>query len=162
MCADIEAISARILAVAPELPFGFVVGALAKAEANEIDVEAAACFREAAGPRRLTFHRAFDRVQDKRAGLDTLVDLGYQRILTTGGDAGRADIDGLACLVKHAGERIVMLASGGLRSTNVAQVVRATGVQEVHMRAPLTAGTPEGTDPDQVAQIVNTCQLNRA
>lgn len=147
MCRDIEEIG-----LLPCVALGFVVGALT--EDRQIDEAAAARFRAAAGDRPLTFHRAFDQAADGPWALDRLVRLGYQRVLTTGGNSGVADRAGLAELVRRARGRIVVLASGGLRSANVADVVWTSGVSEVHMRAPLTDGNPEGTDADEVSRII--------
>ena len=162
MCADIERIAG--LFSATSIPCGFVVGALSTT--GLVDEEAAARFRTAAGQYRLTFHRAFDSIEDKPAALETLVRLGYQRVLTTGGSTPVADTEGLADLVRRGADRIIVLASGGLRSGNVGRVLRESRAHEVHMRAPLSQHfgsaadppartVPEGTDPDEVARIVH-------
>lgn len=162
MCAQIRAIRAEhdrwiaessgedaAAAAAPRL--GFVVGALTPD--LRIDARATARFVAAAGPHRLTFHRAFDQVVDQAAGLEDLVRLGYERVLTTGGHAAVADLPGLSALVEQAVDRLVILASGGLRSGNVAAALSATGAREVHMRAPADDG--ERTDPEEARRVVD-------
>lgn len=129
---------------------GFVVGALTRD--GEIDEVAAAAFRWAAQNRPLTFHRAFDEASDQRHGVETLVALGYERILTTGGHPSVAQVDRLRELVEWADGRIAIIASGGVRAHNVAQIVRESGSPEVHMRAP---GQHGGTDPEQVRAIMS-------
>ena len=129
---------------------GLVVGALR--DDGQVDTAAAHALRQAAGPAPLTFHRAFDQVPDQGRALEELIALGYDRVLTTGGHPGAAQVGPLAGLVRQAGERITVLVSGGLRAGNVAQVVERTGAREVHMRAPAPDGT--GTDPDQVRAIL--------
>lgn len=129
---------------------GLVVGAL-RAD-GQVDTAAAHALRQAAGPAPLTFHRAFDQVPDQGRALEELIALGYDRVLTTGGHPGAAQVGPLAGLVRQAGERITVLVSGGLRAGNVAQVVERTGAREVHMRAPAPDGA--GTDPDQVRAIL--------
>lgn len=156
MCDEIRAIRAEYdrwvhsqsAGHAPVL--GFVVGALTPE--LDIDVDASVRFREAAGPHRLTFHRAFDVLADHQAGLDALVELGYERVLTTGGGSATADVAGLAALIEHADGRIAVLASGGLRSQNAAQVIASTRAREVHMRAPYPGSGR--TDPGEVERIV--------
>ncbi len=152
MCADIERIG-KIFAGAP-VPCGFVVGALT---ANGlIDDVAALRFREAAGQYRVTFHRAFDLIHNKSGALETLVHLNYQRILTTGCTQPVADPLALNTLVEQSRGRILLLASGGLRSSNVSDVLQLTAAPEVHMRAPretASAGV-QGTDPEEVVRIV--------
>jgi copper homeostasis protein len=79
------------------------------------------------------FHRAFDLVPDHDAALAALVETGVTRVLTSGGAAtayeGRAT---LARLVAAAGERLTVLAGGGVGPEHAAELVRATGVRELH------------------------------
>ena len=101
-----------------------------------VDRRALARFCELARPMRVTFHRAFDQLREPLAELEALVDLGVDRVLTSGGAAtapeGAARI---AALVRAAGKRITVLAGGGVRPANVRELVRATGVSEVHATA---------------------------
>lgn len=127
---------------------GFVVGVLNGD--GTINVDAAARLRDTAEDAPLTFHRGFDQVADQDRGLDILMELGYDRVLTTGGDPAVAQPDALARLVKRGGDDIIILVSGGLRAHNVAEVVAACGAHEVHMRAPGTSGT----DRAEVERIV--------
>ena len=127
---------------------GFVVGVLNGD--GTINVDAAARLRDTAEDAPLTFHRGFDQVADQDRGLDILMELGYDRVLTTGGDPAVAQPDALARLVKRGGDDIIILVSGGLRAHNVAEVVAACGAREVHMRAPGTSRT----DRAEVERIV--------
>lgn len=87
----------------------------------------------AARPLAVTFHRAFDMCRDLPATLETLIDCGVERVLTSGGEAtAQAGIPMLANLVSTAGKRIVIIAAGGIRATNALEIVRQTGVAEVH------------------------------
>ena len=81
----------------------------------------------------VTFHRAFDATRDPFEALDSLIELGVDRVLTSGSHAtaleGRSE---LAHLVAHARGRIAILAGGGINARNVAELVGSTGVQEIH------------------------------
>ncbi|MDO5049941.1 MAG: copper homeostasis protein CutC [Actinomycetaceae bacterium] len=132
---------------------GFVVGALLPN--GRVNVDAARRFRSAAGSSPLTFHRAFDETPDVFQALDELLELGYDRILTTGGNGAVADPTRLRELQEHAQDALTILASGGLRSHNVAQIVRQSQAREVHMRAPGPRGT---TDPIEARKIVQAMQ----
>lgn len=132
ICADIARL--HRLTESADVVVGFVVGVLDKD--LRIHEGAAARMREAAGERPLTFHRGFDQVPDLPAGLDTLIRFGYDRVLTTGGHPKVAQCTVLADMVRQVGENLIVLASGGLRAHNVAEVIEASGVSEVHMRAP--------------------------
>jgi copper homeostasis protein len=90
---------------------------------------------DAAGPLPVTCHRAFDATADLEQSLDTLMSLGIARVLTSGGAAMAADgVSTLAALVRRAHGTVRVIAGGGVRATNVAALIRDTGVTEVHAR----------------------------
>jgi copper homeostasis protein len=123
---------------------GFVFGVLNSS--NRIDTIRAQSLVDAAGDLPVTFHRAFDRVSDRIDALDTLVDLGIARVLTSGGAATAAEgLSSLRELVETAGDDIVILAGGGVRSQNVVEIVDETGVSEVHARCEM--------QPDRIRAI---------
>ncbi|MEG8038429.1 copper homeostasis protein CutC [Sphingomonas sp. LR60] len=83
-------------------------------------------------PLSLTLHRAFDLAPDLPAALDTAIELGFDRILTSGGQPQAADaLPMLTTLVAHAGERIVILAGSGVSAATLPAIL-TTGVREVH------------------------------
>jgi copper homeostasis protein len=115
---------------------GVVVGALTSD--GDVDAEVVRELIGLARPMAVTFHRAFDFARDRAAALETLIGLGVDRVLTSGGAA--TALEGaplLAALVAQAKGRIGILAGGSITSANVAEVVRASGVGEVHVRAAL-------------------------
>lgn len=164
---ELATIRAELRAVARGGADGVVFGALTAAGA--VDREAVAALREVAAPLPVTFHRAFDRACDPAAALEDLIALGVARVLTSG--QSRAASEGsalLANLVALAGGRIAVVAGGGVRAANVAALVAATGVREVHLSAAArraqhgaaAAGAFPGdepvcvTDGDEVARVV--------
>lgn len=81
----------------------------------------------------VTFHRAFDRSKDLFSALEDIVNIGCDRILTSGGYASA--FDGrfvLKQLVEQAADRIVIMAGAGVTEKNVKELVKTTGVKEVH------------------------------
>jgi copper homeostasis protein len=84
-------------------------------------------------PLLFTFHRAFDLVPDLPAALETLIQLGVPRMLTSGGCndvlAGQRTIK---ALVRQSAGRITVLAGGGVTEENAAGFVASTGVTELH------------------------------
>jgi copper homeostasis protein len=87
-------------------------------------------------PTPVVFHRAFDATPDLDEALDTLIDCGVARVLTSGGtDTAMAGAARLAELVRRAANDIGILPGGGIRSSNAAEIVRLTGASEVHSRA---------------------------
>ena len=89
---------------------------------------------DAARPLPVTFHRAFDSCDDVEETLETVIALGASRVLTSG--RGRSASHGAAAiahLVRLAAGRIGILAGGGINGDNVAELVRTSGVREVHL-----------------------------
>lgn len=120
---------------------GVVFGALTPAGA--VDRAATARLLAAAGGLTVTFHRAFDMTVDCRAALDTLLELGFDRVLTSGQAASAADATALLGeLQDRAGERLRIVPAGGIDETNVARVVAETGVREVHSTAMVPLVSP--------------------
>jgi copper homeostasis protein len=110
---------------------GIVTGELTTA--RQIAEERTAELIAAARPLPVTFHRAFDDCLDLGAALETLIRLGVNRVLTSGGAHTAADgAERIARLVTQARGRIEILAGGGINADNVARVVQERGVREVH------------------------------
>lgn len=125
-CAEQRAAGAR----------GLVFGVLD--DRSTVDVAATARLVRAARPCVVTFHRAFDGVPDQSAALETLIGLGIERVLTSGGAANAyLGCDALRTLVEQAAGRIVVMAGGGVRHTNWRAIVAATGVRELHGSVPI-------------------------
>ncbi len=113
---------------------GVVIGALTPA--GDVDVEACRRMMAEAGTMEVTFHRAFDLCRDPFAALDTLIALGCRRVLTSGQAASAPEgRDMLRQLVEYAAGRIIILAGGGVNSTNAAGLAAYTGVDELHASA---------------------------
>lgn len=113
---------------------GVVIGVLTRD--GDVDIGTVHTLKEAAGRMKVTFHRAFDFARDREVALEALIELGVDRVLTSGGAATALDgAASLASLVRQANGRIGILAGGGINDDNVAEVVRKSGVGEVHVRA---------------------------
>ena len=124
MIADIEMARAAGLA-------GVVIGA-ARAS-GVLDRPALQRLVAAAQGLDLTLHRAFDIVDDLDASLELAVELGFSRILTSGGARhAQEGAETLARLAAQAGGRISIMAGGGVRPGNVAQLLAIPGIWEVH------------------------------
>lgn len=110
---------------------GVVMGVLT--ETNSVDIDRMRKLINAARPLQVTFHRAFDICRDLDRALEDVITSGADRILTSGGkvDAMRGAAR-IAQLQKKAGDRIRIMAGGGIRATNVHALALKTGVAEVH------------------------------
>ncbi|MFE9204307.1 copper homeostasis protein CutC [Micromonospora sp. NPDC007230] len=151
MLADIAAI--RSLPNPHGLAVGVVVGAVTAD--GGLDLAVLRRLIEAAGPLPVTVHKAFDEVGDQLAAIEEIIDLGADAVLTSGAAptalAGAARI---AALRQRAGDRLRVIAGGGIRSHNVRQVLAETGAREVHLRAPVRRDGREATDGDEVRRVV--------
>jgi copper homeostasis protein len=111
---------------------GVVIGATS---GGAVDRRFLAEVRELAPDVHLTFHRAFDTLADRPTGLTDLIELGIDRVLTSGGATNAPDaLAELASLVALAAGRIEVMAGGGITAANVASVT-ACGVAAVHASA---------------------------
>ena len=64
---------------------GLVIGSLT--EDKKVDIDFVSKAKELAGELNITFHMAFDEIENKREAIDTLASLKIDRILTKGGDS---------------------------------------------------------------------------
>lgn len=81
----------------------------------------------------MSLHRVIDVVPDPFTALDQAIDIGFSRVLTSGGQPLAPDgTERIADLVERALGRISIMPGCGLTAENVAQVVDATSVTEVH------------------------------
>ncbi len=128
MLEDVTAI--RSLGVA-----GVVIGCLTAD--GKIDERRIRALVEAARPMAVTCHRAFDMTENFAEAIEALVRCGVDRVLTSGQrDTALAGAEILRRTVEVAQGRIVVMACGALEQANIAQVLAATGVDELHFAAP--------------------------
>ncbi len=110
---------------------GVVIGIL-NADGS-VDRERTRELVEIARPMSVTFHRAFDMTRDPFEAMETLVDIGIDRILTSGQKSvAEKGVELIRELVGRASERITIMACGEIREGNVSEVIRRTGVREIH------------------------------
>ena len=132
---------------------------------GRVDVERCREVVRQVGPRAgqgAVFHRAFDFTPDPFDALEQLIDAGVRRVMTSGQRPTAAEgAELVGELIRHAAGRIEVLAAGGVRPWNVAELVARTGCDQVHAalreprpdpstRArpdlPLAAGPPADAD----------------
>ncbi len=133
---------------------GVVFGALTPE--GKIDRRACERLMEAARPLEVTFHRAFDKTTHPMAALDDLLQLGFERLLTSG--QAKTAVEGAALirrLVEHAGERLSIIVGGGVRPENVAALL-STGSKEFHASARKHGANGDGDDLGLVHAVFET------
>lgn len=130
---------------------GVVIGALTPDAAVEEALTAR--LMSLARPMSVTFHRAFDETADPAAAFGDVLALGADRLLTSGGAA--TALEGAAViaeLVRRGGGTIEVMAGGGVTEHTAAEIVRRTGVRELHFSA--RASAPGLPLAERVARIM--------
>lgn len=109
---------------------GFVFGALT---ANgEIDRHACGKIVSAASPLPVTFHRAFDLTNHPLRSMNVIIDLGFERILTSGQRATALEgLNLIEKLIAEASDRIIIMPGSGITKDNIAQIKKC-GAKEFH------------------------------
>lgn len=127
---------------------------------GRVDVERTRALIELARPMDVTFHRAFDETADLSQALEDVIETGADSLLTSGGAAdvlsGAAMIHALA---EQAAGRIPLIAGGGLRLENLAEVVRLSGVLCLH--GSLSRRNGKIAAPAQAADVREAVRLLR-
>lgn len=127
ICYDLE--------LCKDLGFKGVVCGLLLAD-GRIDHKRTAALVALAGQMEFTFHRAFDRAIEPLQALETIIDIGAQRILTSGQVPNAFDGKLLIQqLVQKANNRITIMPGSGVRSNNIKALQEFTGATELHSSA---------------------------
>jgi copper homeostasis protein len=111
--------------------------------------------------RDVVFHRAFDLTPDPFDALETLIELGFTRILTSGGYARAVEPDAqrrIAELVRKASNRIEIIPGSGIRAVNVEQMLSNTGCTQVHASCRAARGDMRLADAQgTLLSAINNC-----
>ena len=103
---------------------------------GSIDIERCHELVELANGIDVTFHRAFDRVNDPLKSLEQIIAIGCNRILSSGLKPTAAEgIPMLKTLVSQADGRIKIMPGSGVRSENIIQLAEETGAIFFHSSA---------------------------
>jgi copper homeostasis protein len=110
---------------------GVVLGVLTRNDL--VDIVRTRELVELARPLQVTFHRAFDVCEDTDHAFEDVIACGADRVLTSGGKVDAIQgMSAIAYLQQRATNRIRIMAGGGLRVSNVRNLVLHTGIREVH------------------------------
>jgi copper homeostasis protein len=113
---------------------GVVIGML-NADGT-VDKRRSAALVELAYPLGVTFHRAFDRTADAFTAMEDIIEIGCERILTSGQKPNALDgADLISKLIKQADGRIIIMPGSGVRSGNIIELAKKTGAKEFHTSA---------------------------
>lgn len=103
---------------------------------GEIDLPIMRELMKASEGLSVTFHRAFDVCRDAKKALEQIIELGCNRILTSGQQpTAELGIPLLKELQEQASGRIILLAGCGVNEKNISRIAQETGIQEFHFSA---------------------------
>ena len=141
--ADVKVMARDLESFKHLTPSAYVFGLLTPDA--EIDTDRCAELIRLAQPTPCVFHRAFDRARNLRTGLEVLIQIGFQRVLTSGRAPTAVEgIPNLRELQAIAAGRIEILPGGGIRADTAADVIQGTGCRQVH--ASFAEEIPESSD----------------
>ena len=110
---------------------GIVFGFLNKK--NDVDISLCREIIKVSGNMSLTFHRAFDKTRNPFESMEKIIDLGFDRILTSGQKSDA--INGLRlinALTEKSNGRISIMPGAGVRSSNIDILFDNKKISEFH------------------------------
>ena len=111
---------------------GFVLGILKPDKT--VDAKRTRSVMEVAPHIPATFHLAFDSTRNLTEALEAIEGIGIARVLTRGG--ARTALEGVDTLRKLVDRAVAVriMAGGSVREDNAEEIVRKSGVREIHSR----------------------------
>ncbi|SDA76392.1 copper homeostasis protein [Algoriphagus alkaliphilus] len=120
---------------------GFVFGILD--EKGKVNEAACKMLLRAAGEKPCTFHRAFDASSDLEDSLERIIDLGFNRILSSGGKNSLTEgLPVILELLEKAQDRIIIMPGGGTKAEHVPILRKSGYLKEVHASCKVAKPSP--------------------
>ncbi len=124
---------------------------------GRINVEQLTQIVEWAYPMEVTCHKVFDATPDAFLSLEDVIATGCSRILTSG--LQKNAMEGasiLSRLITQAAGRIIIMPGGGVRSSNIGELIIETGAMEYHSSALVARGTNHVADEREVRMLLTS------
>lgn len=103
---------------------------------GHVDIQKCIEISELASPMSINFHRAFDKVIDPFIALTDIINLGFDRILSSGlKPKVTQGIDILKELLDKANDQIIIMPGSGINANNIASIHKKLNAQEYHLTA---------------------------
>jgi copper homeostasis protein len=129
---------------------GIVLGILTPE--RRVDMDRTRELVQAAGGLEVTFHRAIDQAADLLEAAETIAKTGVTRILTSGGKPSAVEgAETILAMVERGRGRIGIVAGAGITARNAPEIVRRTGVAELHSGLSSTISYSAGTKEFEAA-----------
>jgi copper homeostasis protein len=148
------------IAVCKELGCDGIVTGILKKD-GKVDKERCKELLDLAYPLEATFHRAFDRVSNASEALEDIIDLGFERILTSGLKPKAIDsTDILAQLINQSDERIIIMPGSGVNAENIISIAKSTGAKEFHSSASFSKTSEMEFQNKEMNETLNHISVN--
>lgn len=139
---------------------GVVIGLLKKD--GSVDKKRCGELLALAYPLGVTFHRAFDRVNDPFAALEDIIETGCERILTSGQEPKAADgAQIIKELITRANGRIIIMPGSGVDSKNIISLAETTGAKEFHSSAGIYTESKMTFTPPSMNESLKYITVNK-
>jgi copper homeostasis protein len=101
----------------------------------------------------VTFHRAFDFVQDYKKAISTIIEYGFGRLLTSGlKRKAEEGLEVISFLQKNYGNSIQIMAGSGINALNALKIAKS-GINNIHFTARKTGGISTGLSMGEVMVV---------
>lgn len=145
---------------------GVVVGALN--DDGLLDIEKIKAMLDAGKGMKFTFHRAIDACKDIFGAMEQLIEMGFDKVLTSGGKHTALEgMDTIAEMQKRFGNRINIMPGGGINASNIQAIMARTKVTNCHASLSQNVSTynevlyPEQVDATGVSMIWKETSLQK-
>lgn len=109
---------------------------------GSVDKERNAELVALAKPMTVVFHRAFDRTNDPVVALEEVIELGFDRVLTSGlRNTAEEGVMLLKELIIQADGRIDIMPGAGVTEDNIIPILEATGAVSIHSSAKVSVAS---------------------
>jgi copper homeostasis protein len=133
---------------------GVVLGLLT--QDGNVDKERCKKLADYAYPLGVTFYRAFDRTKDPFQSMEDIIEIGCERILTSGQHTKAIDgVDIIKRLILQADERIIIMPGSGVNSKNIISLAESTGAVEFHSSASMFVNSSMKYENESMSEKMN-------
>lgn len=117
---------------------------------------------ELAYPLEATFHRAFDRVADPFEALEDIIELRFERILTSGLKPKAIEgLEILSKLIKQSDDRIIIMPGSGIIAENIITIAESTAAKEFHSSASFVKQSEMKFKNTEMNESLNYVSVNK-
>lgn len=109
-----------------------------------------------------TFHRAIDRSADIISSTKTITELGFERILSSGGALNVIDgLNNLKHMQSEFGKDIIIMPGAGVTAQNAKEIIDFTGCKEIHATCKTNSISTKGSLNTQFNDEISYSDLSQ-